>query len=238
MPRWLARALPLLSLLTVAAAPSRAVFGPPPPPSPYDMCDAAVAEARTRAIPDKLLPAIARVESGRLDPAAGRVRPWPWTINVDGIGSFFDSKDEAVAAVQALRDKGVRSIDVGCMQVNLYFHPAAFPTLDAAFDPPVNAAYAASFLTALYGQTKDWSLATAMYHSQTQERGEEYQRLVFGRVMTPMGPRQNRGYQAWPPPGAAFGAIPPPSYAFGAFAAPQTAFNAPPPAKPARSGSR
>ena len=93
-----------------------------------------------------------------------------------------------IAAVRMFQAKGVRSIDVGCMQVNLLHHPAAFPDLDTAFDPQANAVYAARFLTALYGQTRDWSLATAMYHSQTQERGEDYQRRVFGRVMTPMGP--------------------------------------------------
>ena len=56
------------------------------------------------------------------------------------------------------------------------------PTLDQAFDPAANARYAIRFLSALYQQTKDWNLATAWYHSQDPERGEEYQRLVFGRV--------------------------------------------------------
>ena len=222
---------PLALLALVAAAPKRVPFGPPPPPTPYDLCEGAVAQARKSSIPETLLPAIARVESGRLDPALGRVRPWPWTINVEGIGSYLDSKEQAIATVQALQAKGIRSIDVGCMQVNLFFHPAAFQDLDAAFDPSTNAAYAAGFLTALYGQTKNWNLATAAYHSQTQERGEDYQRRVFGRVMTPMGPRPTGGYQAWPPPGVAFGAIPPPSYSYGAFAPPQTAPSATAPAR-------
>lgn len=195
-----------------------------PPVSAFAECDAAIVAASKlpgRA-PDKLLPAIARVESGRLDPATGKVRPWPWTINVDGTGYFFDSKAAVIAAVQAWQAKGKRSIDVGCMQVNLLHHPKAFAGLDEAFDPAANARYAVKFLAALYAQTKDWPLATAYYHSSTPDLGEEYQRLVFGRVMTPMGGnggfKANGPYGIWPPPGERFAAIPPLSFTFGAFA--------------------
>jgi hypothetical protein len=204
------------------------------PTSPFAECDQAIGAAaksasgtvgRANRVPDKLLPSIARVESGRLDAASGKVRPWPWTINVDGVGYFFDSKPEVIAAVQALQAKGKRSIDVGCMQVNLMHHPKAFADLEEAFDPGTNARYAVKFLTGLYQQTRDWPLATAWYHSSTPEFGEEYQRLVFGRVMTPMGAtgttggvKANGPYGVWPPAGTRFGAIPPMNFSFGAFA--------------------
>ena len=195
------------------------------PPTPFAECDQAIGAAAKLPgrVPDKLLPSIARVESGRLDAATGRVRPWPWTINVEGVGYFFDSKSEVIAAVQAFQAKGKRSIDVGCMQVNLMHHPKAFADLDEAFDPATNARYAVKFLTGLYQQTRDWPLATAWYHSSTPEFGEQYQRLVFGRVMTPMGAgtsggKANGPYGVWPPPGTRFGAIPPTSFNFGAFA--------------------
>ena len=51
--------------------------------------------------------------------------------------------------MRAVQAQGVRSIDIGCMQVNLMHHPNAFATLDAAFDPLANALYAARFLTEL-----------------------------------------------------------------------------------------
>ena len=38
--------------------------------------------------------------------------------------------------------RGVRLMDVGCMQVNLQMHPDAFPSLDAAFDPAAIRAHA------------------------------------------------------------------------------------------------
>ena len=80
----------------------------------------------------------AEVESGRANDK-GVIRPWPWTINAEGRGQFFATKLEAIAAVRALQASGVRSIDVGCMQVNLMYHPNAFASLDEAFDAPANA---------------------------------------------------------------------------------------------------
>ena len=208
-------------LAGLAAWPARAEVMGPPPPSPFAQCDAAIEAAAKLPgrVPDKLLPSIARVESGRLDSATGRVRPWPWTINVEGTGYFYDTKEQVIAAVQALQAKGKRSIDVGCMQVNLMHHPTAFAGLEEAFDPVANARYAVRFLVSLYAMTKDWPLATAYYHSSTPDLGEEYQRLVFGRVMTPMGGTKANGpYGIWPPPGERYGAIPPLSFTYGVFA--------------------
>ena len=122
------------------------------------------------AVPPQLLAAIGRVESGRRDPVTGAWGAWPWTINAEGSGSYFDTKAEAIQAVQALQARGVRSIDVGCMQVNLMHHPTAFPTLDMAFEPAVNADYAARFLVELHEQTGDWTTATADYHSSNPAR--------------------------------------------------------------------
>jgi hypothetical protein len=146
--------------------------------TPERLCAPAVhAAEQAAAIPEQLMAAIARVESGRPD-AQGVVRPWPWTINAEGNGQYFATKAEAVAAVRALQARGVRSIDVGCMQVNLFHHPDAFATLDLAFDPATNAAYAARFLRELLAQTGSWARATAAYHSFTPELGEDYRRRV------------------------------------------------------------
>ncbi len=78
-----------------------------------------------------------------------------------------------------LQARGVRSIDVGCMQVNLMHHPDAFGSLEQAFDPTANASYAGRFLTQLYEQTGTWPKATAGYHSLTPEIGDEYERRVM-----------------------------------------------------------
>jgi soluble lytic murein transglycosylase-like protein len=126
-----------------------------------------------------LLQSIALVESGRPDPGTRRVLPWPWTINVAGIGYFYASSEEAVLAVHAFRANGIRSIDVGCTQVNLFYHPNAFASLESAFDPRSNADYAARFLKSLHASVGNWPLAAAAYHSQTVERGHAYARKVM-----------------------------------------------------------
>ncbi len=172
------RLLPLLAAL-VASAPAVAQIHLPAPPDPGQECRAAVAYMERAAnIPSQLMAAIARIESGRAD-GRGGISPWPWTINVEGAGYTFETKAAAIAAVRDHQLRGAKSIDVGCMQVNLMYHPNAFASLDEAFDPMANARYAAKYLTDLYGQTRDWVKATAFYHSATPERGEGYQRKVF-----------------------------------------------------------
>ena len=107
------------------------------------------------------------------------MRPWPWTIDADGVGQFFATKAQAVTAVAALQAQGVRSIDVGCMQVNLMHHPDAFASLDQAFDPAANTGFAVRFLDALYRRTGTWPRSIATYHSETPQIAEEYQRRVM-----------------------------------------------------------
>ncbi|WP_270939315.1 lytic transglycosylase domain-containing protein, partial [Falsiroseomonas oryzae] len=162
----------LALLLSLSASPALA--------EPGRLCRAAIQAAeRAAGIPAQLLMAIGRVESGRRDPETGTFHPWPWTINAEGRGQFFPTKAAAIAEVQALQARGVRSIDVGCMQVNLRHHPDAFPNLDAAFDPATNARYAARFLTELRQSRPDWQAAAAAYHSQTPEFAEPYRARVL-----------------------------------------------------------
>jgi hypothetical protein len=164
-------------------AMARTVHQPSPPPTPPltppAMCEAAIDAAEAAAkLPARVLTSIALRESGRVDPDTGRVRPWPWTINFEGAGHFYASKEDAIAAVQDIQAAGGQSIDVGCMQVNLQQHPEAFATLDEAFDPQRNATYAARFLTSLFGSLGDWGTAIAAYHSRTPGIGEPYRDMV------------------------------------------------------------
>ncbi|MGH7155948.1 MAG: transglycosylase SLT domain-containing protein, partial [Acetobacteraceae bacterium] len=97
------------------------------------------------------------------------------------------TKALAVATVADLQAMGVQSIDVGCMQINLMYHPAAFRSLDQAFDPHANARYAARFLTVLYDRTGDWTQAAGAYHSQTPTLGASYRARVLARWHPPPG---------------------------------------------------
>ncbi len=177
-----------LSLLVLASAavsrPRRAASHAAAPVDPNSCAPALDAAEREAALPSRLIHTIALVESGRLLP--GGVRAWPWTVNVGGAGLYFDSKAEAVREVVMLQSLGVKSIDVGCMQVSLLYHPDAFASLDEAFDPAANARYASRFLKALHGQLGDWPRAAAAYHSQTPDIGADYERRVM--ALWPLAP--------------------------------------------------
>jgi len=116
----------------------------------------------------------------------------------------FESLAEAEAATRVLQGRGVTSIDVGCFQINLHYHPAAFTGLDEAFDPQANAAYAARFLSELRTRTGSWEGAVAAYHSTTPERGGPYRDRVLASLtqadMPPIatGPRVAR-VMVWAP---------------------------------------
>jgi hypothetical protein len=176
----------LLAIGPSQAAPALA----PPLAAPFDpelLCRAAIATTeRNTRIPDAFLSAMGRVESGR--PEDGVVSPWPWTVNAAGTGHFYASKAEAVAAVRAFLASGIRSLDVGCLQVNLFYHPDAFTSLDQAFDPAANAAYAAKLLMDLFAQTGSWPRAAAAYHSQTPALGTAYLQKVLEAWATPDRP--------------------------------------------------
>ena len=180
LPRLLAAAV----VLVLSAAAPAAAIGPLAEPALSGPgggpCARAIAAAEDReGIPDHLLAAISRAESGRPDPRTGEIIAWPWTLNAGGEGFYFATKAEAIAKVRALRAKGVTSIDVGCMQVNLYHHPDAFESLDDAFEPGANVAYAAAFLKDLREANRSWARAVALYHSATREFSYPYRRRVY-----------------------------------------------------------
>ena len=159
-----------------------------PGDSPGRLCTQAVLAAERRhTLPAGLLFAIGLVESGRNDPVTQRRQPWPWAVQAGEQGYYFESKQQAVQWVRDAQAHGVSSIDTGCMQVNLHFHAHAFPTIEDAFDPMLNAEYAARFLLQLHAMTGNWSQAIGFYHSQTAELAVPYQarveRAMGGGVM-------------------------------------------------------
>ncbi len=147
---------------------------------PSALCTAAILAAEQRyAIPPGLLGSIAKVESGRPITAMTDIRAWPWTIDADGMGVFFDSKAEAVAWSRNAGPRGVHYLDVGCMQVNLQMHPAAFASLDVAFDPAANVDYAARYLRSLVTEAGgNWNVAVGLYHSHTPDLAADYRNRV------------------------------------------------------------
>jgi hypothetical protein len=190
---------------------------------PATLCETAVTTAEyVNRLPPRLLGAISLTETGRSDPGTGRSRPWPWTLNAEGQGQFFETELQAIAAVRALQARGVKSIDVGCLQVNLMYHPDAFATLEQAFDPRINANYAARFLNTLYAGDRNWAHAIAAYHSETPILGNAYRVLVMARWQngdTRAAPPSHAQYRDFQPQSdRVYGAFTSRSQVYGAFA--------------------
>lgn len=146
----------------------------------WDLCRTAIARAEAAAaLPPHLLTAIAQTESGRWHSKRSETLAWPWTVMAEGKGRFLPSKAAAIEEVRRLQARGIRNIDVGCLQVNLHHHPEAFESLEAAFDPDTNAAYAAGFLAELREEARSWTRAIGQYHSRQAIRGNGYRAKVL-----------------------------------------------------------
>ena len=172
---------PLTACLAVLLAwPAEPARGRQPIESVNTECTKAIqAEERRSGVPKHLLEAIASVESGRWNKAIGANIAWPWTVTAQGEGKFYPTRRAAIRAVESLRERGVSNIDVGCMQINLGYHPDAFESLHHAFDPKINVAYAAKFLKTLQARRRNWDKAVRFYHSSDPERQRYYGNKVY-----------------------------------------------------------
>lgn len=141
--------------------------------APSQLCDQVAVEAAARTgVPISVLKSITRTETGRN--RNGRVEPWPWTVNMEGKGVWFETADAAQAYAYEHYKRGARSFDVGCFQINYKWHHEAFSSLEQMFDPVSNAVYAAEFLRQLYQESGSWEDAAGAYHSRTPEYADRY----------------------------------------------------------------
>lgn len=129
-------------------------------------------------LPPHMLGSIAITESGRMDPDTKAKVAWPWTVTSGGDGQYFPTKAAAVAEVRRLQKAGVENIDIGCMQINLKYHPDAFSSVEAGFDPETNVRYAARFLKDMRQSFGSWSDAVRHYHSADDTRSLAYAKRV------------------------------------------------------------
>lgn len=182
MLRWIT-----LLLILVIAAPAAAS-------TDATICDrAATAAAHGSDVPATYLHALTRTETGRS--RGGRLTPWPWTVNMEGAGHWFETRAEALAFVQAHHKRGARSFDIGCFQINYRWHGEAFESIAAMFDPLANARYAASFLSTLRDgdgdgdDEGDWRRAVGRYHSKTPKFANKYKQR-FDRILANLDPQE------------------------------------------------
>jgi hypothetical protein len=153
-----------------------------------NLCDeAALNAASAENVPLDVLQAISRTETGQ----GKNLNPWPWTVNMEGEGRWFKTRDQAMAYVFSHFKKGARSFDLGCFQINYKWHGSAFRTIDEMFDPEINARYAARFLHKLHDELGDWSLAAGAYHSRSGPLAKRYS-ARFDQIRANISQEQNR----------------------------------------------
>lgn len=134
--------------------------------------DAAFSAAQETGVPLQVLLAITRTETGRT--RDGVTQPWPWTVNMEGRGVWFDTRTKALTFLFDHFKTGARSFDVGCFQINYRWHGAQFASIEDMLDPFANARYAATFLKALYEESGNWNVAAGKFHSRTAVYAERY----------------------------------------------------------------
>lgn len=157
---------------------------------PAALCDAAARRAaNVTGVPLTVLRAISLAETGRK--RGGEFRAWPWTVNMEGKGIWFDDPAKALAFAEKSFDRGARSFDVGCFQVNYKWHGQNFRSIAEMFQPDQNALYAANFLRELHTEFGDWVKAAGAYHSRTRKYADRYVRR-FKRIRANLPP-QDRG---------------------------------------------
>jgi hypothetical protein len=115
--------------------------------------------AREHSVPVAVLYAVALTETGQ------RGDLHAYAMNIHGRPAFNKSLDEALATFDAAKKQGEKLVDIGCMQINHYYHGRQFASVEQMFDPARNVDYAAKFLKSLQSKEGTWTAAVARYHA-------------------------------------------------------------------------
>jgi soluble lytic murein transglycosylase-like protein len=151
------------------------------------------AASAAQDVPMGLLYAVALTETG----SGGQLQPF--ALNIEGEPFLAKSAAEAISVFQLAREDEKQLIDLGCMQINYYYHHAAFRTVDDMFDPKQNVNYAAKLLKNLRQKHGSWTEAVARYHASPKNRKAQHRyvcKVLNNMVATNFG--------GWTPAAKAF----------------------------------
>lgn len=123
----------------------------------------------------------------------------PYALNLAGPSFFFTNRLEALRRFYDAKKQGIKLIDVGCMQINHFYHSSHFKSLEDMFDPHENVDYAARFLKSLKQKEGSWTLAAARYHAGPNN--DPAQKRYVCSVISNM---VESGFGAWTPHAKSF----------------------------------
>ena len=84
---------------------------------------------------------------------------------------YFRDKQTATHYLSNIENK---NIDVGCMQINYFWHGKNFNKITDMLNPQINIMYAAKFLKEKFLKTGSWQYAIRQYHSNNREKNKIY----------------------------------------------------------------
>lgn len=129
------------------------------------VCEQQLAKvSREEDIPLGVLYAVGLTETG----SKGNLNPY--ALNIEGRSVFAKDKNDALRLFWDARKNGKVLIDLGCMQVNHYYHGSAFGSPEEMLIPEKNVVYAARFLKQLRQEHGSWTMAVARYHASAHNK--------------------------------------------------------------------
>lgn len=118
--------------------------------------------ANEHGIPAKVLYGVALTES-RKKLTNGNVRPWPWTLNVEGKAYFYNSSEQAcLALTRFLTTTSI--VDIGLTQQNWRYQGEHFVSPCSVLEPRTNLNHAAKLLKQGYLVHGSWLDAAGWFH--------------------------------------------------------------------------
>nr|WP_099056654.1 transglycosylase SLT domain-containing protein [Rhizobium sp. ACO-34A] len=157
-------------------------------------CERQIESAAARyGVPEGILYSVGLTETGRKGSLS------PYALNIEGKAYFPASLQDAYNQFADAKRRGAKLIDIGCMQINHYYHSSEFGSVEQMFDPAQNVAYAALFLKRLHDRHETWTMAVARYHAGPNNDPAQQKyvcRVIANLVAT--------GYGKWTPAASSF----------------------------------
>ncbi len=159
-----------------------------------DLCEREMMQAAKKYdIPLGILFAVGLTETG----INGRLHAN--ALNLQGDTVYSLDKQQALQKFLAAKASGIRLIDIGCMQLNYFYHGDRFSSVEEMFDPHKNVDYAARFLKELKQSEGSWTLAVGRYNAG--KNNDPAQKRYVCKVLAHLA---ESGFGAWTSQSAAF----------------------------------